>query len=184
MINDPLEWLQPGEAPRWSCLVAVQAIRSEGQWRHATGRLRAYLHDPLIRLEFGDAVLVEGRLDRPPTPGNPGQYDARAALARQGIDGVLFVSPTHGVVRLGRQPGAWPSQLVRAVRRRWEALLDAHFSPPHAALLRSLVLGQRAAIDDRLMRAFVETGTVHTFPVSVRQPGGSVGCAYQHSGLA
>jgi competence protein ComEC len=164
--DDPVELLEAGEPERLVAVVRVDAVRREGAWRPAAGRVRARIQQSRQPLQVGDEVALEGRLTAPAPPGNPGQYDSAAALARQGIERLLMVRPHDGAARLSAARGVSPLGWIDRLRRRWERLLDGAFPPDHAAMLRSIILGQRAALDDGLRRAFVETGTMHILVIS------------------
>lgn len=166
VVDDPAGLFAPGEAERQVVVVNARHVRTETGWRAATGFARARLRGPHARLSFGDEVLLEGRWSGVQGPGNPGQFDWAAALARQRIQVLLSVEPFHGVLRLvsGQGP-AWLGALY-AFRHRLDQVIGASFDELHAGLLRSFLLGQRVALDERLKQAFVETGTMHLVVIS------------------
>ena len=166
VVDDPVELFAPGEPERQVAVIQARHARTASGWRPVTGLVRARLHDPRTRLAYGDEVLLEGTWSTVPGPGNPGQYDWKAALARQQIHTLLAVEPYHGAVRLRSGQGHWWFRAVYALRHRLERLIDRHFSPDHAGLLRSFLLGQRVALDEDLKWAFVVTGTMHLVVIS------------------
>jgi len=166
VIDDPVELFSPNEPERQVAVIQTRHLRTDGGWRPTRGLLRARLRDPRLQLAYGDEILLEGNWSTVPGPGNPGQYDWRASLARQQIHALLAVEPYHGVVRLASGQGRWWFQAVYALRQRFEALIDSHFDEYHAGLLHSLLLGQRVALDEDLKRAFIETGTMHLLVIS------------------
>ena len=166
VVEDPAELFSPNEPQRQVAVIQAHHVRTGEGWRAATGLIRAQLGDPRIPLAYGDEVLLEGNWSTVPRPGNPGQYDWRAVLARQRIDALLSVKPYHGVVRLRAAQGQWWFRAVYALRHRLETLVEAHFSGRHAGLLRSFLLGQRVALDEDLKQAFIETGTMHLVVIS------------------
>ena len=147
-------------------VVHASHLRLQGDWRCATGLVRVRLRTPRHALQYGDEVLLEGMLSRIPSPGNPGQFDARATLARQGVHAGMAVEPFDGMVRLRRHRGHPVIGTIIRFRHRLERSLREHLDHPHAELLRALLLGQRVALEPRLKRAFVETGTMHLVVVS------------------
>lgn len=185
VLEDPVQPFDPEEVGRQTCVMDLRHVRTEELWRPIRGRVRVTFQalpqpvwgqtpqgrqldrtgsDP--KLSYGDEVLVQGLWSRVPAPGNPGQYDWRAALARQRIGGLLQVKPYHGVVVLRHDQGSrWMAAVFR-LRRRWERLIHETFNAHDAGLLRSLLLGQRVALDERLKEAFVNTGTIHLLVIS------------------
>lgn len=165
VVNDPAEFFSPNEPPKQVSVIEIRHVRAGGAWRPASGLVRAKVQQPRKELAYGDEVLVEGRWSTVPPPGNPGQYDWRAALARQRIHALLTAGPSDGVVRLGRHPSWWMGLVLRA-RHKLEALIDRNVAGLNAALVRSFLLGQRALLPEELKSAFVETGTMHLVVVS------------------
>jgi competence protein ComEC len=178
VVDDPVELFEPGEAPaaaeehgrrredRQIGVLALRHRRTERGWRPIAGRVRMTIIQPREPLRYGDEILVEGQWSLVPAPGNPGQYDWRAALARRRIHGLVRVRPYDGLMVLRSGQGNPLLTAVYQLRRRWERLLRAHFSPRDAGLLLGLLLGQRAEIDDDLKDAFTETGTIHLLVIS------------------
>ena len=124
----------------------------------------------LLRLEGDDGPAMSqgalaravGRLEAP-QPGEPGEYDEAALLARRGIAVILRVKPDRLTV-VGRRGG--PDGAVDRVRTHAHEALGHGLTDPEAALLRGVVLGETGAIDDDLMEAFRRSGTAHILSVS------------------
>ncbi len=165
VVSDPMEILDPNEEGQVAVL-RVRHAKLEQRWDLTTGLVRARILQPRIPLVYGDELLAEGEVFAVPSPGNPGQYDWRSALARHHIHALLSVKPHHAVVKLRDHQGRWWMEAVYTLRHRLEQLIDGTFSPEHAGLLRSFLLGQRTTLDESLKRAFVETGTIHLLVVS------------------
>lgn len=165
VVNDPAEFFSPNEPERQVGVIAIRHIHAHGSWQRAEGLIRARLLQSRVEVAYGDEVLLEGRWSSVPPPGNPGQYDWRAALARQRIRVLLTVEPSDGVVRLGRHPSWWTGLVIR-VRHRLEGVIEGALAGLDAALIRSFILGQRALLPEDLKSAFVETGTMHLVVVS------------------
>jgi competence protein ComEC len=171
VVDDPAGLFEPGEPERQAFVLSLSHANTRGEWELCRGRVRATIEEirPLTGsdlLRYGDELLVEGEWSRVPSPGNPGQYDWRASLARQHIHGLVRIRPFDGVVILRRGQGPWWIAAVFRLRHRWERLIRESFEPREAGLLLSLLLGQRTQLDERLKDAFVETGTIHLLVIS------------------
>ena len=166
VVEDPVEFFSPNEPERLVCVLDARHVRTQDDWRVTTGLIRARLYNPRFALAYGDEVLLEGTWSQVPGPSNPGQYDWRAALARQRIHALLSVGSDHGMLRLRAHQGHGGFHAIYTLRHRLERFLDARFSPYHAGLLRSFLLGQRVSLDEDLKQAFVETGTMHLVVIS------------------
>ena len=180
VVDDPVEFFEPSEAEadaeadghkregRQICVLALRHLRTERGWRLIAGRVRMTIIQPREPLRYGNELVVEGQWSRVPAPGNPGQYDWQAALARKRIHGLLRVRPYDGLVVLRRGQGNFILAAVFRLRQRWERLIRAHFSRRDAGLLLGLLLGQRAEIDEDLKEAFTTTGTIHPLATQCR----------------
>src|SRR6185295_8529265 len=164
--GDPAGMFDPDESGRTSCVIRVDHARMPDGWRALQGQVRATLEEPGCVLAYGDEVVLEGAWSRVPAPSNPGQYDWRAALARERIHGLLRVRPYEGCAVLRRRPQPAGLAMVQRFKSAWIRLIRAHASRRNAGLLMSLLLGQRAALDEDLKQAFRETGTIHLLVIS------------------
>jgi len=149
-----------------TCVVELLHAASGSVWRPARGRVRATVEDPRVHLAYGDELLAEGTWSRVPSPGNPGQYDWREALARQQIHGLFRAKAAGGVVIVQHRRANSVLGVIFRVRQRWTTLIRQTFNTQEAGLLLSLLLGQRVALDEHLKAAFVETGTIHMLVIS------------------
>ncbi|MBI4353940.1 MAG: DNA internalization-related competence protein ComEC/Rec2 [Candidatus Omnitrophica bacterium] len=165
VASDPIDLLDPNEEGQVAVL-RVRHLKRDDRWQPTTGLVRARILEPRAPWIYGDEVLIEGELSKVPSPGNPGQYDWKAALARHHIHALLSVKPFHAAAKLREHQGRPWLAAIYALRHRIERLIDETFRPEHAGLLRSFLLGQRTVLDEGLKRAFVETGTIHLLVVS------------------
>ena len=166
VYEDPTQPFDPDDEPSQRCLIILQHVQGAQGWVPIRGRVQAILHRHAVELAYGDEILVEGEWMRVPPPGNPGQYNWRAALARQRIHGLLRVHAFDGVVVLRKGAGhPWLAALFR-LRQRWARLIQQTFQEPNAGLLQSLLLGQRVTLNKQLTDAFRETGTIHLLVIS------------------
>ena len=164
-------WLS--QAARWLGLLAYLlvvlhlAVKDPwapqiGRWVRLEGRLQdGFLHTAkgrvfvryFPRLQDGRYVL-EGHLLRPAGKRNPGGFDQQTWLRGLGVTAVL---QARAVVRY--EP--LPSDLQQKLRGR----LEAGLSPPVAALLVALTLGERGDLGETYVE-FQRAGLAHTLALS------------------
>jgi competence protein ComEC len=164
-------WLS--QAARWLGLLAYLlvvlhlAVKDPwapqiGRWVRLEGRLQdGFLHTAkgrvfvryFPRLQDGRYVL-EGHLLRPAGKRNPGGFDQQTWLRGLGVTAVL---QARAVVRY--EP--LPSDLQQRLRGR----LEAGLSPPVAALLVALTLGERGDLGETYVE-FQWAGLAHTLALS------------------
>ncbi len=116
-------------------------------------------------LRYGQRLRFPARLRLPRNFGNPGSFDYRGYLAGQNIAALASVR-TDKVEMLpgfsGSRLQAWRSAARRAVLERLRDLWDEE----QAALLATMLVGERAALERGTRLNFQRTGTYHILVVS------------------
>ena len=116
----------------------------------------------------GDRLRVTAELRRPYGLHNVGLFDAGRYAQRQGIEAAASVRADQ-VIRLGVGDGWLERALFRPIEA-WRAQLDramaASLSPPSAALLSALILGETRRLTPDVRDAFTAAGVAHLLSVS------------------
>jgi competence protein ComEC len=123
-------------------------------------------------LTYGDRARLTGELRAPSPARNPGDFDDRAYLVRQGIRSVLVVTQKKGVPsdlrlaeRLDPADLSWIG-LCMALKRRMEASLRSALPMRAADFLSGLLFSEQARLPESVQRDFIRTGTVHLLSTS------------------
>jgi competence protein ComEC len=174
-LVDGLPWTVEGEvvrAPERSfgrsrVVLELVAVERGQRRREAEGRVAVTLNgDPLEPLLPGDRVRFVAPLRVPRGFANPGAPDlARRAAA----DGVVAVAGLHDAAALARLAVEVRPSLRRGVaawRARLAAAIGERLAGVQRALVESLVVGDRGAIDHPLDDAFRDAGVSHVLSVS------------------
>ena len=152
-----------------------------GQFHHRGRQVRqkVWLRTPenLPDIHYGCRYSGTGVLRRPSPQRNPGGYDTRKYLARQGIRVILHAKECNQSDVPG---GDWLLHRADRLRHRVEAVLDAsvHNHPEHAPVLRGILLGQRRQIADETLGPIQASGLLHLFAVSGLHVGFLAGTIY------
>ncbi|MBB6049414.1 ComEC/Rec2 family competence protein [Armatimonas rosea] len=108
----------------------------------------------------GDFVTAHGRLELPPRATNPGEFDYRSYLLRQGIHTVLYANRVDTQLLLRR------ATLAERLRATIRGACHAHLAPESAGLLSGLLISDRSQLPTELQDAFSRTGTIHILSTS------------------
>ncbi|MDI6906537.1 MAG: DNA internalization-related competence protein ComEC/Rec2 [Thermoanaerobacterales bacterium] len=146
-------------------LEARQVGPSGGRAEDTRGRVLLSVEGDAGGVAYGDLVRVRGRLVLPQDAGNPGAFDYRAYLERQGI-GLLLVAKGDALTRLEPGYGSGMVSRLLALKARLQQGLAEGLGERRAAVVAGIVFGTRGAIDEGLEEAFTATGVVHILSVS------------------
>lgn len=162
IVDDPVWRRMPGRPATQEATMALQAIDGVP----VSGQVRLRQSQPIYPLRFGDQVRVRGAIRLPKPPLTAGGFDEARWLWQWSIDGVLeasrdeveWIAPARG----------W-RRAVRAlfdVKHRALGLVAQRVDPLTAALLGTLLAGERTALPRAVTTAFADTGTIHLLSVS------------------
>ena len=144
-----------------------RVVASELNGRSVSGSVRVTLRWPAPELRYGDRVRIRGTLFSPRGPGNPGQSDYRAVLARQGVYAVMSVwDPEKDFALLSRDAGNPVQAALMTLRRAACTRISALVGEPEAGVLSSIVFGFQAGLDPDVVLAFRLTGLIHILVAS------------------
>lgn len=154
----------PAGATRFT--LKLLSLQAEGCLTHPSALVQVHWTGPPP--EYGDSVRVRATASNLEGPRNPGQFDFRRHLQRQGICSELGTQFPSDCRRLGSGHG-WAPMALGLRARTWISqrlelgLADA---PDISALIQSMVLGMRGETPPELKELFQKTGTMHLFAVS------------------
>ncbi len=147
-------------------LLQAQELVKAGETHLITGLVRLQLDDCATVFAYGDNLSVSGLLVRPDPAGNPGLFDYRTYLERQGIR-VILTARGDKAVRVIGSGGSNPLQSAAlAIKKNMSAAATYSLNPPQSAVLKGIVFGTQGLIDRDTKRSFSETGVIHILSVS------------------
>jgi competence protein ComEC len=157
------EWMQ---VDRSMCDLRCESLAVEDGQHPVTGTIRLLASGHLLHVDIGDRIEVMGRLSSPREPSNPGGFDYRQYLRRQGVLAVIDCNHPDAVrlqtPRVAGRFQRWRSQLRQECERTFAAHLDERTAP----LASSLLLGERSHLPTDVRDAFVQSGTMHLLAIS------------------
>ncbi len=118
-------------------------------------------------LRAGDRVEALVRARVPRNFGNPGAFDYRGHLARQGVDLTGSLRSLELLQKIGA-PRPAPAHRLARLRARLLDQLDALFaaSPDRAAILRAMLLGDRSFVERDQVLAFQKSAVYHVLVIA------------------
>ncbi len=139
--------------------LSATEIKVDTEWQPVSGS--ALLFVPRYpTFDYGDVLLVTGRLETPPQLDD---FDYQDYLAHQGIYSTMLY-PEMEI--LARGEGFKPLEWVYSLRNRLSQTLATILPEPQASLAQGIILGKRGNIPSELKDDFTHTGTVHLLAIS------------------
>jgi len=166
------------EKPYGNFVLGVQLIARDGVTSTVSGLVRVNFTGSAGHIKYGDRIGLTGLMYTPAGPTNPGEFDYRQYLARQGISRILKCSDASRIQVLARGQGNPALGLVYGIRRAVSGKIDRMFSAQRvpffdgqslantASLIKTLLLGDRSSFPQDIQDKFMRTGTIHYLSVS------------------
>ncbi|HHV79488.1 MAG TPA: DUF4131 domain-containing protein [Firmicutes bacterium] len=134
--------------------------------RESNGKLIQVTARTTTRLECGDTIIMEGYLQRPSSPGNPGEMDQRVRAASIGVWAYYYC------LRYRRSPATDPRPpftLMRAIlacKHRMEDGISRYLSRQTADLAIAMLFGNKSWLDEQILEDMRANGVCHVLAVS------------------
>lgn len=164
VVGRVVSWPE-NEGARTHVVVQVQRVERGEVAVTPAGRIRVTL-PASVGVEYGDQLWMRTVLRRPVPAGNPGAFDYREHLRRQGITAVATVTYPRHVSVVAREQLDPFSRLAARMRAWIGDGLKATLTPAQASVMAGLVLGQREDISPEVEDAFRRAGIMHLLAVS------------------
>ncbi len=141
------------------------------------GLIRVTVEGAAWNAKCGQRVRIAGRLTRPGSQRNPGQYDWRAAAKRDGVLLDLTVKDGSAIERLDGPAGPISAGLWR-LRARAREHIHADGDYRSGLLVRAMLVGDRHRALRDVNEAMVRAGVAHFLSISGLHLGVLLGFAY------
>lgn len=143
----------------------VFEIKIKDQWQKTCGKIlvNVYREDPV---SYGQELILEGKLYRPPNFNISEKLNYRQYLERKQIWGILSVSKQGNILFTGQRHINPVKAVAYAAKHAMKQRIYAYLSGLEADVLNALILGERQNIPRDLNDIFVQTGTVHILAIS------------------
>lgn len=147
-------------------LLETQELLCGTERRTINGMVRLQVKEANQVFGYGDVVRATGLLGRPELPGNPGMFNYRTYLERQGVRVIMTARGEQPVVKVGDSAANPLLAAALQLKQKLSAAAAVSLAPAQAAVLNGIVFGTQGPIDRQTREAFAETGIVHILSVS------------------
>jgi competence protein ComEC len=131
-----------------------------------SGKIRVTLEKTIaVAPEYGDILLVKGKLLGVQPPKNPGEFDYEKYLAYKQVYFTMYAKDTS-VEKQGRVIGDYFKYFSYQCKKKLLSIIYSSLPDAEARILDGLMLGNQRAIPDDIYDEFKITGTVHILAVS------------------
>lgn len=157
--------------PGSSFYLRVEQVQTPSGWAEACGTVRVQVKETVLDVAMGDKVQMYCWLSRFEPPGNPGEFDVAAYLARRNVFIAAMVQSRSGIELLRPDNPRSQSLLLHLRKKLSSAAADCALGAPlpqteNQGLLAALLLGHRSAVDQQTLNAFRRTGLLHFLSLS------------------
>lgn len=147
-------------------LFEAKEIITAGGRQEIYGTVRLSAADSDRIYSYSDIIKVTGLIALPESAGNPGGFDYRTYLERQGIRAVLMARGTDAVQVIGRGTANPVLKTVLALKQKLVKASVTSLPTSQARIMSGIIFGIQGPIDRETRRSFSETGLVHILSVS------------------
>jgi competence protein ComEC len=146
-------------------VLRADALSRQKEFHRVTGKIRVTVTDPGPAFAKGDRVVFRSRLRAIRNLNNPGGFNYQRYMAFKGIWRTAYTQGNRLEVVQKKGSKGLPQQLYGA-RRALAALIDRAGNGSSAAVLKALIIGDRAAIPSKLRDTFNRAGVGHILAIS------------------
>ncbi|MBE0478737.1 ComEC family competence protein, partial [Candidatus Aerophobetes bacterium] len=136
---------------------------SQNEWIDVKGRIWVNSFYPYKNLDYGDRVLIRGKLFLPEESAGEENFSWRNYLAYQGIFSQIN---TGKVDVLQRNQGNFLVHLAFSTADWMKDVISQGLPHPFSATLKGMMLGDRETLPPNILNSFRVTGTAHVLVVS------------------
>lgn len=164
VVSSP--YLYQGERKRVAFLLEAEKIREDkktlSRWQQVEGKIWVNSFYPYKNFEYGDVVLLKGKLSLPQGDGE-GNFNWRDYLSFKGV----FSQVNTGKVQVVEKKKGNPLLHLAFLTAGWiEDTIDKCLPHPFSATLKGMMLGEKEDLPPDILSSFRTTGTAHVLVVS------------------
>ncbi len=153
----------PGRLRKTTFTLQTLAIEENGAWHPALGKVKASLLVDRADFEFGDILVLKGKIYQAKDEISKGSFSYKKYLENQGIYGLLKINPDSLIV-VKRSKNILKH--IFCLKEKFREIINETLPYPQRAILTALIIGDRVGIPREINNTFVKTGTIHILAIS------------------
>ena len=120
------------------------------------------------KLKYGDRVGLTCKISSPSRSRNLGQFDYKRYLKRQNprVEAIASVVSLYNIRVLSEGHGNFFYKFIYDLKKKLNSVIEKQIKRESIPLVGSILLGDREKVSERLMDAFLKTGTIHFLAIS------------------
>ncbi len=154
---------------KWNTRVVMKVsdVEHSGVSYQVQGDVLLVLSTDADYIGYGDRIVLKGELNRPRPARNPGEFDYGKYLLRRGIFGAVYINDDDQILDISEGEGSFIlSKIVYPLKRHIRESIERNLLGDPRALMKSLILGERGELSDKIKEAFIASGTGHILAIS------------------
>lgn len=149
-----------------SLKVKVSQIEREDYSIRAQGLILVNTYLGNCTYEYGDVLIIKGKLEKPVRQKNFGEFDYELYLARERIFTYLNIWQEKDIKKIREDDSNFLVSFSLSARDKIKEITKQTLAPPYNYLLVGMLLGEKSFIPPYLKEVFSEAGIMHILAVS------------------
>lgn len=157
-----------------ACVEKDRSVKAIFEWisindnRHVSGKSLVYFkkEEQSLKLNYGDELIIKNKFHEIPLPKNPEEFNYHKFLTYKNVYHQAFLNSEDWIV-CGKNSGDYILNYAIQLRNQLlQIFKKAGLQGDESAIASALLLGYTDKLDDELLNAYSETGTLHVLSVS------------------
>ena len=163
-IEEPLSTKEKS----YKTIASIQYINVSDSVTTCDGKIIIYIPKVAVKpkLQYGDRIVFNKKLQRIVNTGNPGAFDYRRYCSFQRIYFEVFLKDNEYKILPGKKVNDF-KQFLFSTRKRIISILQQYIpGKEEAGLAEALLIGYKDDLDRNLVQSYSDTGVVHIIAIS------------------
>lgn len=143
----------------------VYGMKTKYGWKKVNGKLFVQIFR-IVDFHYGDELFLEGKLHFPCHFSDEKNFSYKDYLSQRGIHLIFSVKKNGNVEILNEGKGHAVRLWFYKWRKKLRDIFQRYLTQNESAIMRAMILGERADIPKHINNLFSQTGTAHILAIS------------------